>query len=156
MSATDPVEQISDALSRLRMRGRPAHAHERPRRGHADRGGRGAGGPALGRLLVTLAASGHSLSVSDIAEIIGVDQPRASRLVAQGVEFGFLRREADPADARRTRIQLTEQGAAVALRMRGQRGDAVRAALREFSDDEREQLASLLTRFVDAWPSPRP
>ena len=53
----------------------------------------------------------HPLSVSELGDAVGVDQPRASRLVQQGVELGLVRREADPDDARRTRIALTDQGA---------------------------------------------
>ncbi len=104
------------------------------------------------RLLAVLAGADGALSVSDIAEAVGVDQPRASRLVAQAVGFGFVRREADPADARRTRIALTEQGEARVRLIRGARGEAVREALAGFTDQEREQLAALLGRLVEAWP----
>ena len=104
-------------------------------------------------LLWVLAASDVPLSVSDIAERIGVDQPRASRLVAQAVEFGFVRREADPEDARRIRIVPTGEGTEMANRLRGQRGEAVREALAGFSETEQQQLATLLERLADAWPS---
>ena len=138
MSEHDPAEQIAEALQRLRWQGP-----------------RGWGGPALGRLVAVLVRAGGPLSVSELAERVGVDQPRASRLVAQGVEHGLLRREADPSDARRTRIALTEQGDAMAQRMRGMRGESVRQALAEFSDEDRAQLASLLARLADAWPHGR-
>lgn len=162
MRETDPAEQIADALSRLRWRGGRAAAagHEgaeargRGPGGHEDHRRRhpGSGGPALMRLLAVLAGADGALSVSDIAEAVGVDQPRASRLVAQAVGFGFVRREADPADARRTRIALTEQGEARVRLIRGARGEAVREALAGFTDQEREQLAALLGRLVEAWP----
>jgi DNA-binding MarR family transcriptional regulator len=48
--------------------------------------------------------------VSELGEAIGVDQPRAPRLVQQSVEMGLVQREADPDDARRTRIALTPVG----------------------------------------------
>src|SRR5688572_17215746 len=38
------------------------------------------GGPARMRLLEALAAASHPLSVGEIADAVGVDQPRASRL----------------------------------------------------------------------------
>ncbi|WP_241897571.1 MarR family winged helix-turn-helix transcriptional regulator, partial [Brevibacterium epidermidis] len=79
-------------------------------------------------------------------------QPRASRLVSQGVELGFLRREADPDDARRTLIALTDKGRAITNRFRGAQRENVDQALSTFSEDERAQLASLLTRLADAWP----
>src|SRR5262245_3291 len=46
------------------------------------------GGPARLRLLDALAAASGPLTVGEIAEAIGVDQPRASRLVQQSVELG--------------------------------------------------------------------
>ena len=105
------------------------------------------------RVLEVLAASDHPLTVSELGEAIGVDQPRASRLVQQGVEFGLVRREADPDDARRTRIVLTDKGEACVRGFRDQRRDAITAALASFTDAERADLARLLTKLADSWPS---
>ena len=109
-------------------------------------------GPARLRLLEALSAASQPLSVSEIAEAIGVDQPRASRLVQQAVEMGLARREVDPDDARRTRVVLTGDGAKVVRGFRGDRRDAVARALEGFSEQERADLARLLTRLADAWP----
>jgi DNA-binding MarR family transcriptional regulator len=108
-------------------------------------------GPARVRLLEALAAASTPLSVSELAERIGVDQPRASRLVQQCVQLGFVRREADPDDARRTRIVLTDDGARIVSGFRGTRRAAIEGALAEFSDAERAELARLLTKLADAW-----
>jgi DNA-binding MarR family transcriptional regulator len=113
------------------------------------------GGPARLRLLEALAAASHSLSVSELGEAIGVDQPRASRLVQQAVDLGLVRREADPDDARRTRIALTDDGARVARGFRGQRREHLSQALRGFTADERAELARLLAKLADAWPDHR-
>jgi DNA-binding MarR family transcriptional regulator len=110
-------------------------------------------GPARMRVLEVLASSDHPLTVSELGEAIGVDQPRASRLVQQGVEFGLVRREADPDDARRTRIVLTAKGEAFVRGFHDQRRDAITAALTSFTDAERADLARLLTKLADAWPS---
>ena len=110
------------------------------------------GGPARLRLIEALHAASHPLSVSELGEAIGVDQPRASRLVQQGVEMGLLRREADPDDARRTRIALTETGQRFATRFRGRRREYLAQALADFTDDERTELARLLTKLAGAWP----
>jgi DNA-binding MarR family transcriptional regulator len=109
-------------------------------------------GPARLRLLEALAAASESLSVSELAERIGVDQPRASRVVQQAVDMGLVRREADPDDARRTRVVLTEQGSAILRGFRGDRRDAVQSALDTFTDEERAELARLLTKLADSWP----
>ena len=110
------------------------------------------GGPARMRLLEALAAASHPLSVGEIAEAVGVDQPRASRLVQQAVDLDLVRREADPDDARRTRVALTDAGARLVRGFRGERREAIDAALAAFTDDERAQLARLLTKLADSWP----
>ena len=136
-------------------RGWPAHDHEG--RGHqpppwAGMHGR-FGGPARVRVLEALAKASGPLSVSELGDAIGVDQPRASRLVQQGVEMGLVRREADPDDARRTRIALTTEGERLVRGFLGQRTDAVASALAAFTDAERAELARLLTKLADAWPT---
>lgn len=104
------------------------------------------------RLLDALAQSPDPLSVSEIAERIGVDQPRASRLVQAGVAAGHLKREVDPTDARRTNVVLTDSGRAIADQARTARLSAVDTALAGFTAEESEQLARLLSKLADAWP----
>lgn len=131
------------------------HPEDFPFGGRRHPGGPFAGhgrGRALLRLLISLVQAGTALGVSALGEAIGVDQPRASRLVTQGVELGLLRREADPEDARRTLIALTDKGRAITNRFRGAQRESVDQALSTFTEDERAQLASLLTRLADAWP----
>lgn len=103
------------------------------------------------RMLEALQAAPDPLSVSALGEAIGVDQPRASRLVQQGVERGLVRREADPDDARRTRIALTDAGRRIARGARGERRQALSTALEAFSDEERAELARLLNKLADNW-----
>lgn len=110
------------------------------------------GGPARMRMLEALAAASHPLSVGEIADAVGVDQPRASRLVQQAVQLDLVRREADPDDARRTRVALTDAGTRLVRGFRGERREAIDAALSGFTDDERAELARLLTKLADSWP----
>ena len=110
------------------------------------------GGPARMRLLETLAQASAPLSIGEIADAIGVDQPRASRLVQQGVDLGVVRREADPDDARRTRVALTDAGSALVRGFRGDRREAVDRALSTFTAQERADLARLLNKLADGWP----
>lgn len=172
-----PEDLIAAALGRLRGRRGPwrgthdgphDHRHDtrdgRVRRGSpfghgevpmppwAGGHGRPSSGPAKMRVLEALASASGPLSVSEIGEAVGVDQPRASRLVQQGVDHGLLRREADPDDARRTRIVLTEMGAALAKGFRGERREAIRQGLNGLSKAERAEFARLLTKFADGWP----
>ena len=111
------------------------------------------GGPALVRMLDALATASEPLSVSALGEAIGVDQPRASRLVQQGVQRGLVQREADPDDARRTRIALTDEGRRIARGMRGERREALSKALESFTEDEKSELARLLDKLADNWES---
>ena len=129
--------------------------HDRPH-GRGRRGapwGDGPGGraeaPARLRMLEALAAG--ALSVSAIGEAIGVDQPRASRLVQQGVERGWLQREADPDDARRTRIVLTDDGRRMIRGFRGERRQAMRDALAVLTPEEQAEFARLLGKVADNW-----
>ncbi|CDK00077.1 Transcriptional regulator [Microbacterium sp. C448] len=173
----DDADAIAAALARLRGRRmpRPPWAEEGSQHGPGMRGGPGwmrggphrgghphagsppwvpprLGGPARMRLLETLAQASGPLSVGEIADAIGVDQPRASRLVQQGVELGVVRREADPDDARRTRVALTDAGSALVRGFRGDRREAVDRALSSFTEQERADLARLLNKLADGWP----
>ena len=94
-------------------------------------------------------SSGTRLGISEIAETIGVDQPRASRLVNEAAERGLVTRRADEKDARRSVVELTESGRAILETTRETRRSAVSDALAGFSDAEAATFAALFTRFVD-------
>lgn len=100
------------------------------------------------RLLSTLDRLGDGASVSELAAAIGVDQPRASRVVADCVDRGLVTRSTDPTDARRSVIALTDDGRTVIDERRRERRAAVEQALDGFTPAERTQLAELLARFV--------
>lgn len=129
-------------------------SHEHPG-GHpgARMHGRGMHVGARIRLLEVLAAASPDarLGISEVADAIGVDQPRASRLVADAAGRGLVSREVDPRDARKSVLSITEAGRAFLEQIRSGRRSAVTDALAGFSDEEAAQLAELLTRFVAAW-----
>lgn len=140
---------------------RPGHGPGHREHPHGQRGfgppqwgggpGGRMGGPAWMRMLEALAAVSEPLSVSALGEAIGVDQPRASRLVQQGVQRGVVHREADSDDARRTRIALTDTGRRIARGMRGERREVLTRALESFTDEEGRELARLLSKLADNW-----
>ena len=135
---------------------RPEFGH---RRGHSPMGGPHARrlGDALGaarfRLLERLVQG--SASISELADAIGVDQPRASRLVADAAAHGYVERTPDPSDARRTVVQLSASGREFLASMKDSRRSAVTNALDGFTDEETATFAALLSRFVAAWPAAR-
>ncbi len=161
----EPLEAIEQAVIALRhsrprgpgrgghdgppwMRGGPPHgAGERGIRGSHDRT---LGGAARFRMLAAL-RDRDGLSVSEIAELIGVDQPRASRLVNESAERGLVTRRADERDARRSVVELTELGRSLLLRTTESRRTAVADAVAGFTAEETATFANLLARFVEAW-----
>jgi DNA-binding MarR family transcriptional regulator len=102
--------------------------------------------------LQTASKTGSNLSISALAEAVGVDQPRASRLVQEGVERGLVRRIQDPSDARRTLIELTTAGRKLITEVRYHRRSAVEEAIASFTPEEAQTFATLFDRFVRAWP----
>lgn len=177
-NGVDPVVAIERAISELRRTGnrwRPGHPGgpggslwAPPRASGAEGEGAGHRGPfgwkggrhehpfanmARYRLLSTLDRLGDGASVSELATAIGVDQPRASRVVADCVDRGLVTRSTDPTDARRSVIALTDDGRAVIDERRRERRAAVEQALDGFTPAERAQLAELLARFLAGGPS---
>ncbi|WP_235522584.1 MULTISPECIES: MarR family winged helix-turn-helix transcriptional regulator [unclassified Plantibacter] len=108
------------------------------------------------RMLDALARDGASggMGISALAEAIGVDQPRASRLVAEATKRGEVARAVDPNDGRRSVVQLSAAGRAVLQEAHRGRREAVTTALADFTPEEAAQFAAFLERFVAAWPRP--
>lgn len=103
------------------------------------------------RYLDALAAAPGGLGVVEIADRIGVDQPRASRLTAELERDGLILRSRDATDHRRQVITLTEAGRRPLEQATELRRRRVEHALRALSPAEQCQLADLLTRFLAAW-----
>jgi DNA-binding MarR family transcriptional regulator len=99
-------------------------------------------------LLDAIEAAGAA-TVTESAAALGVDQPRASRLAAQAVQARLLRRESDQFDGRRSLLVLTGDGREALARVRAFRAAAVAAATKNWAARDRDDLARLLTRFVD-------
>lgn len=161
--AHDPIALIEHALMTMRrdQQARRLHRHGPGGPGglHGRHGGpkhgihgpdRSLGGAARFRMLDALKSGART--VSELADATGVDQPRASRLVADAAERGLVRRGVDPNDARRAVIELTDAGRSHLTDAHQTRRAAVESALGGFSADETAQFAALLHRFVAAWP----
>ncbi|MGP6170108.1 MarR family winged helix-turn-helix transcriptional regulator [Microbacterium sp. A204] len=63
----------------------------------------------------------------------------------------MVQREADPDDARRTRIVLTEEGRRIGRGILGEQREVLSKALDSFTDDEARELARLLGKLADNW-----
>ncbi len=95
-------------------------------------------------------AAERPCSVTSLAGLLSVDQPRASKLVAKAAAAGLVRRVSDQHDGRRSLLELTEAGWAHIADVRRMRQERFAAAMRSWSAKERADFAGLLTRFVDA------
>jgi DNA-binding MarR family transcriptional regulator len=110
--------------------------------------------PAVFGVLDAVEERGPS-SVTDLAEVLGVDQPRASRLVAKAVDEGFLVRQADQGDGRRSLVSLTASGREQVDTAHSSRREVFARAMAGWSAEERAIFARLLTEFVAGVDSAR-
>ncbi|GAA1568661.1 MarR family winged helix-turn-helix transcriptional regulator [Kribbella hippodromi] len=134
----DPVAAVEAAMVAIRRR--------QTRRTFAVQ----AGGPdPVQEVLDAVEGAGdEAIGVNGVAVALGVDQPRASKLVAAAVAGGLLRREADQADGRRTNLVLTSAGHDQLATVHAYRQSRFAAAMADWTPGERTTFATLLTRFV--------
>jgi DNA-binding MarR family transcriptional regulator len=95
---------------------------------------------------------GQDMSVGLVAARLGVDASRGSRIVAEAVKAGYVRRVASQEDGRRIHLELTDAGCAVVEAARRTRRDHIAGAMGDWTDEERREFARLLTRFVHGNP----
>ncbi|RWX77300.1 MarR family transcriptional regulator [Neorhizobium lilium] len=148
-AADATIEQIGQALARMRvMMGRRI----------------------IGRLTIAHAAPGIDLSQLDILEVIRrihrkgeeatvgaiadamrLDPSRGSRLVADLVGRGLLKRDVSQEDGRRSIIKLTEQGEGIAGETRAVKQAVVQHIVSDWTEEQRIQFAELFSRFIDSF-----
>ena len=87
------------------------------------------------------------ITVGFVAEKLGIDPSRASRLVAEVVDRGFAKRVASQADARRICLALTAKGKAFVEKVRETKWRVFANALGEWEEGELVVFARLLERF---------
>lgn len=90
------------------------------------------------------------LRSGELAERLFADPSTVSRHIASLVGLGYVRREADPRDGRATILVLTDSGRRQVEAVREHRMRGMDSMLGEFSDGDIGNLATLMTRFVDA------
>lgn len=87
-------------------------------------------------------------TVGAIAEHMRIDPSRGSRLVAEMVASGVLRRLASQADGRRSVIGLTALGERLLGEMRSIKDGVIRQAVADWPEADIEAFARLYDRFV--------
>jgi DNA-binding MarR family transcriptional regulator len=98
-------------------------------------------------LVHLLEAPGASLR--ELARRLRMDEPSASRIVASLARRRLVRAEPDAADRRRHKLELTEEGLALAGALAGVAVEVRQAAEAGFSDEEKATLRRLLRRVGD-------
>ncbi|MGW3949668.1 hypothetical protein ACWEKM_01540 [Streptomyces sp. NPDC004752] len=95
---------------------------------------------------------GQEVTVGLVAERPAVDPSRAGRLVAAGVEAGYVRRVVSRADSRRACLELTDAGRALALLTHRVRQQFLGEIMQDRSPQERKDFARLLGKFAGLPP----
>ncbi|GAA3977623.1 MarR family transcriptional regulator [Actinomadura viridis] len=90
----------------------------------------------------------QEMSVGLVASRLGVDASRGSRIVAEAVKAGYVRRVASQEDGRRIQLELTDAGREIVEAARRTRRDFIASAMRDWTEDERREFARLLARFT--------
>lgn len=107
--------------------------------------------PTLFGVLDAIEARDRECAVSDVAAALGVDQPRASRLVLRATEEGWITRRTDPSDARRTLLALTDEGQEEVDRAHRFRQEVFARVMADWTDADRTEFARLITAFVTSY-----
>jgi DNA-binding MarR family transcriptional regulator len=139
-----PIDRFDEALQTVARSITQVRVHERLLRLSGVRLDR-----AGATLLFKLSASGESLRVTDLAEMLGVDTPTVTRKVQQLERDGMVVRQSDPEDGRASRIRLTPAGRRTIERVRRARRAWLERLLQGWDDDDLCNMADLLSRFAE-------
>lgn len=101
--------------------------------------------------VLTLLARYGSMRMSRMAELLAVDVSVASRHVAHAADRGWIERNADPADKRSRILSLTDMGSKQLEVLNELTTQLLADRLSDWSDDEVDQLITLMTRLRDSF-----
>lgn len=90
------------------------------------------------------------ISLGGLATSISKDVASTSILIERMCTLGLVRREVDPRDRRRNQLYVTEQAEETVRYVEGAREDVNRLVLDILGPEQAGQLATLLSRFLDA------
>ncbi|CAN7309604.1 MarR family winged helix-turn-helix transcriptional regulator [Pararhizobium sp. LjRoot238] len=88
------------------------------------------------------------VTVGTIAELMRIDPSRASRIVADMVARGVLRREASQADARRIIVVMTDLGKKLMLEVQAVKRAVIETILADWPEEEVAAFSVLFDKFV--------
>ncbi len=97
-----------------------------------------------------LSEQGGDVTVGFVADRLSIDPSRASRIVADAVKAGFVRRVASQEDGRRSCLELTRAGRDAVAAAHRTRQAFYSTVLQDWGGDEQREFARLLTKFVSS------
>jgi DNA-binding MarR family transcriptional regulator len=100
---------------------------------------------------VKRAETAGEVTVGAIAEILRIDPSRASRIVAEMVTRGVLRRKASQADARRIVVVITALGRKLLSEIKAQKLAIVQSIVEDWPGAEVEAFAALFDKFISGF-----
>ncbi|XIG79988.1 MarR family transcriptional regulator [Streptomyces sp. SGAir0957] len=107
--------------------------------------------PAGSAAVLTLLKRYGDMRMSRLAELLAVDMSVASRHVAHTADRGWIERRPDPADKRSRILTLTAEGNAQMDDLNVRTTELLADRLSDWSDDEVNQLITLMTRLRDSF-----
>lgn len=102
---------------------------------------------ASATLLKAVSRCDKPCRLHDIAQLLAIEAPSASRTVQQLEQAGLLERTADKSDRRASNLMPTAAGLALLHKLRQARRKRLAAALADWSAADRQQLATLIQNF---------
>ncbi|MDE1994970.1 MAG: winged helix-turn-helix transcriptional regulator [Rhizobiaceae bacterium] len=91
------------------------------------------------------------VTVGTVAETMRIDPSRASRIVADMVARGVLRRKASQADARRIIVVLTALGQRLLSEIQAQKFSVIESILADWSAENVETFSLLFDKYVSGY-----
>lgn len=98
--------------------------------------------------VVRRAGEGQEVTVGMVAEKLRIDPSRASRIVAEMVTRGVLRREASQSDARRIVLVMTDMGGRLVTEMHDVKQAIIADIVADWSPEEIASFSHLFDRFT--------
>lgn len=93
--------------------------------------------------------AGGVVTVGAIAEAMRLDPSRGSRVVAEMVGRGLIKREASQEDGRRSVIDITPLGQSILEEMRNAKISIIREVVSDWPSEDVAEFARLFDRFIE-------
>ena len=102
-------------------------------------------------LCLLLSEEDGTCSPSELSELVGASRANMTRILDELSGLGFIVRESDLRDARRTVVHITDTGRAAVLAAANQVVDPLRQAFAGLSRDEFDTLDALLRKAIESF-----